>query len=244
MKDNFCRLEAQNLKKSFKRRVIVHDVSLYVDKGEIVGLLGSNGAGKTTSFYIIAGFLKPDSGKISYKGKDLTDLDVSARARLGIIYLPQETSIFRGLTVRENLQIVKESWADRAKKIEEKIERYLDVFSLREVLEVKAQHLSGGQKRKVEILRALLIEPDIMLLDEPFAGIDPLGIAQLKEIFKRLREEGLGLLISDHNVRETLKICDRVYVMAEGVIIGQGAPETLLNHEKVREKYLGKDFQI
>ncbi|MCS7150231.1 MAG: LPS export ABC transporter ATP-binding protein [Caldimicrobium sp.] len=244
MKNESSRLEAQNLKKSLKKREVVKDVSLFVEKGEIVGLLGPNGAGKTTSFYMIAGFLKPDNGKITFDGKDITNCDVSERASLGLIYLPQETSVFRGLTVKENFQIVMEKWRDRVNKMEEKIELYLDIFNLREVLDIKAQHLSGGQKRKVEILRALLIEPDIILLDEPFAGIDPLGIAQLKDIFKTLKKEGLGLIISDHNVRDTLKICDRAYVMAEGLIIGQGAPEDLVEIKEVREKYLGSDFQI
>lgn len=244
MKSNPSKLEVLNLKKKFKGREIVKGVSLMVEKGEIVGLLGPNGAGKTTSFFIIAGFLRPDEGQIFFNGKDVTRLDVSERAHLGIIYLPQETSVFRGLTVEENFKIVMERWHQRVKKIEERIESYLDLFNLREVLKVKAQHLSGGQKRKVEILRALLIEPEIILLDEPFAGIDPLGIAQLKEIFKTLREQGIGLLISDHNVRDTLKICDRAYVMAEGVIIGQGDPQQLVGHSLVREKYLGADFQI
>jgi len=244
MKVNGEKLSAQNLKKSFKKRLVVKDVSLDLKKGEIVGLLGPNGAGKTTSFYIMAGFLKPDEGHLYLGEKEITHYDVSARAQLGIIYLPQEPSVFRNLTVEENFKIVLEKCRQKNEEIEKKIETYLELFNLQEVLKVKAQFLSGGQKRKVEILRALLIEPDFILLDEPFAGIDPIGIAQLKEIFKTLKNQGLGLLISDHNVRETLYICDRAYVIAEGVIIGAGRPEEIIHQSEVREKYLGEDFRL
>ncbi|MFN4132275.1 MAG: LPS export ABC transporter ATP-binding protein [Caldimicrobium sp.] len=244
MENKETRLSAKNLKKGFKKREVVRDISFFVKKNEIVGLLGPNGAGKTTSFYILAGFIKPDSGKILYNNQDITELDVSERAKLGIIYLPQETSVFRNLTVEENFKIVLEKWRDKLSLMEKKLEGYLELFNLKEVLKVKAHYLSGGQKRKVEILRALLIEPDFILLDEPFAGIDPIGIAQLKEIFQTLRSQQLGILISDHNVRDTLKICDRAYVIAEGTIIGEGSPEELLTHPLVREKYLGEGFQI
>ncbi len=244
MKNNGITLETLHLKKSFKKREVLRDISFSVGKAEIVGLLGPNGAGKTTSFYILAGFLKPDSGKIACGEKDITDLDVSERARLGILYLPQETSVFRSLTVEENFKIVIEKYKERAEAIERKLENYLEVFNLKEVMHIKAQYLSGGQKRKVEIVRALLIEPDFILLDEPFAGIDPLGIGQLKEIFNTLKEQGLGLLISDHNVRDTLRICDRAYVIADGIIIGSGTPQELVEIEQVREKYLGRDFNI
>ncbi len=216
MKVNGLFLEAKNLKKRFKNKEVVKGISLSLRKGEIVGLLGPNGAGKTTSFYMIAGFLKPDEGHLYYGEREITQLDVSERAKLGIIYLPQEPSVFRNLTVRENFQIVLEKWKNKAKELEEKLDQYLELFNLKEVLNFKAYLLSGGQKRKVEILRALLIEPDFILLDEPFAGIDPIGISQLKQIFKTLKNQGLGLLISDHNVRDTLKICDRAYVIAEG----------------------------
>lgn len=244
MKDEVKGLRAENLRKRIKKREIVRGITLEVGSGEIVGLLGPNGAGKTTSFYILAGFLRPDEGRISFKGEEITNKDVSERASLGIIYLPQETSVFRGLSVRENFQVVVEKWKKRVSDLEEKIEKYLDLFNLREVLNTKAEYLSGGQKRKVEILRALLIEPAIILLDEPFAGIDPIGISQLKEIFLTLRNQGIGLLISDHNVREALQICDRAYVIAEGVIIGEGTPEKLIAEDLVRQKYLGSDFRI
>ena len=244
MRVNGTVLEAKNLKKRFKNREVVSNVSLLLKKGEIVGLLGPNGAGKTTSFYMVAGFIKPDDGQLYYGEKEITKLDVSERAKLGIIYLPQEPSVFRNLTVKENFQVVLEKWNKKVEYLKEKLERYIELFNLKEVLNLKAHLLSGGQKRKVEILRALLIEPDFILLDEPFAGIDPIGISQLKDIFKTLKAQGLGLLISDHNVRETLKICDRAYVIAEGKIIGYGTPEEIVNISEVKEKYLGKDFQI
>jgi lipopolysaccharide export system ATP-binding protein len=243
MKNNEV-LKAEGLKKSFKKREVVKGISVEVKRGEIVGLLGPNGAGKTTSFYMIAGFLKPDSGKIFLKNEDITEFDVSERAKKGIIYLPQESSVFRKLTVWENFEIVLERLNNKKEEVEEKLEYYIKLFNLGEVLQQKAYTLSGGQKKKVEIVRALLVGPGFILLDEPFAGIDPIGIAQLKEIFKTLKEEGIGLLISDHNVRETLKICDRGYVVAEGKIIGKGTPEEILENELVRKKYLGERFSI
>ncbi len=244
MKVNGTVLEAKNLKKRFKKREVVSGVSFLLKKGEIVGLLGPNGAGKTTSFYMVAGFIKPDEGRLYYGDREITNLDVSERAKLGIIYLPQEPSVFRNLTVMENFKIVLEKWEKKVEYLREKLEKYIELFNLKEVLNIKAHYLSGGQKRKVEILRALLIEPDFILLDEPFAGIDPIGISQLKDIFKTLKNQGLGLLISDHNVRETLKICDRAYVIAEGRIIGFGTPDEIINISEVKEKYLGRDFQI
>jgi lipopolysaccharide export system ATP-binding protein len=209
-----------------------------------VGLLGPNGAGKTTTFYMIAGFLTPDKGKIFLNQEEITGLSLPERARKGVIYLPQESSVFRKLTVKENFQIVIERLEDRAKEIEEKLEYYLQLFRLTEVLDQKAYTLSGGQKRKVEIVRALLVEPRFILLDEPFAGIDPIGIAQLKEIFLTLKHQNIGLLISDHNVRETLKICDRAYVIADGRIIGEGGAEEVLANQMVQKKYLGESFTI
>lgn len=244
MRANGTVLEVKNLKKRFKNREVVSDVSLFLKKGEIVGLLGPNGAGKTTSFYMIAGFIRPDEGQLYHGGKEITKLDVSERAKLGIIYLPQEPSVFRNLTVKENFLIVLEKWDKKAQHLKEKLDRYIELFNLKEVLNLKCHYLSGGQKRRVEILRALLIEPDFILLDEPFAGIDPIGIAQLKDIFKTLKAQGLGLLISDHNVRETLGICDRAYVIAEGKIIGYGTPEEIVNLSEVKEKYLGRDFLV
>lgn len=244
-------LEAINLKKSFKNKVAVNGVSLKIYKGEIVGLLGPNGAGKTTTFYMMVGFLKPDEGKVLLNGEELNNCDVSQRAQKGILYLPQESSVFRKLTVEENFKIVmekiKEKIKDKKNKnqvLKEKLEYYLELFNLKSLLNQKAYNLSGGEKRKVEIVRALLVEPNFIFLDEPFAGIDPIGISQLKEIFKTLKNQGIGLLISDHNVRDTLKVCDRGYVIAEGVIIGEGTPEELLENSLVKKKYLGETFNI
>lgn len=241
---NKITLEAINLKKSFKNKVAVKGVSLRVEKGEIVGLLGPNGAGKTTTFYLIVGFLKPEEGKVYLNREELTSLDVSQRAKKGIIYLPQESSIFRKLTVMENFKVVIERLKKINQKLEEKLEYYLELFNLKTLLNEKAYTLSGGEKRKVEIVRALLVEPHFIFLDEPFAGIDPIGVAQLKEIFKTLKKQNIGLLISDHNVRDTLKVCDRGYVIAEGVIIGKGTPEELIENPLVKEKYLGENFTI
>lgn len=237
-------LKAERLEKSFKKKLVVRDISLKIQQGEIVGLLGPNGAGKTTCFYMIAGFLKPDKGQIILGEENITNLDVAERAKKGIVYLPQESSVFRKLTVAENFKLVLERLKNNLKKIEEKLEYYIKLFNLNDILNQKTYTLSGGQKRKVEIVRALLIEPRFILLDEPFAGIDPIGIAQLKEIFKDLKEEGIGILISDHNVRDTLKICDRGYVIAEGKIIGEGNPQELLENNLVREKFLGEKFVI
>lgn len=237
-------LKTENLSKSFKKKRVVRDVSLHIELGEIVGLLGPNGAGKTTCFYIIAGFLKPDNGQIFLGEEPITHLDFSERAKKGIVYLPQESSVFRKLTVAENFKMVLERLKDSLKKVKERLEYYIELFNLKDILNQKTYTLSGGQKRKVEIVRALLIEPRFILLDEPFAGIDPIGIAQLKEILKNLKKEKIGILISDHNVRDTLKICDRGYVIAEGEIIGKGIPEEILENNLVKEKFLGEKFSI
>ena len=244
MKSTILKLLAKNLKKSFKGKSVVRKVDVEVVQGEIVGLLGPNGAGKTTSFYMIAGFLVPDEGMIYINDEDITRFDVSDRAKKGIIYLPQESSVFRRLTVEENFKIVIERFKEKEKRLREKLEYYIELFNLGGVMRQKAYTLSGGQKRKVEVVRALLVEPKFILLDEPFAGIDPIGISQLKNIFKILKKENIGILISDHNVRDTLKICDRGYVIADGVIIGEGTPEEILNNSLVKEKYLGEEFVI
>jgi len=237
-------LRAEGLEKAFKQKKVVKGLSLKILQKEIVGLLGPNGAGKTTAFYMIAGFLQPDKGRIYFNEDDITKLPVAERARKGIIYLPQESSVFSKLTVKENFEIVIERFEKKRKELEEKLEYYLELFRLKDVLNQKAYTLSGGQKRKVEIIRALLVKPKFILLDEPFAGIDPIGIQQLKEIFLTLKTHGIGLLISDHNVRETLKICDRAYVISDGKIIGEGSLKELLENQLVIEKYLGKDFEI
>ncbi len=235
-------LKVEKIKKIFKNKVVVNEICLEIGKGEIIGLLGPNGAGKTTSFFIIAGFLKPDKGEIFLKQEKITSLDVAERAKRGIIYLPQESSVFRKLTVKENFEIVLERVKNNLIRLKEKLDYYIQLFNLHDILAQKAYTLSGGEKRKVEIVRALLIEPQYILLDEPFAGIDPIGVFQLKKIFKNLKDEGIGILISDHNVREALKICDRGYVIAEGKIIGEGSPEALLENKLVKEKFLGDKF--
>lgn len=237
-------LEVKNLKKAFKGKLVIKEVSLQVQQGEIVGLLGPNGAGKSTCFYIIAGFLKPDEGEILLGDLPITNLDVAERSKKGIVYLPQESSIFRKLTVEENFKIVLERFKNGSQKLKEKLEYYIELFNLKDILNQKTYTLSGGQKRKVEIVRALIIEPYFILLDEPFAGIDPIGVAQLKEIFQSLKKENIGILISDHNVRETLKICDRGYVIAEGEIIGKGSLQEILENHLVKEKFLGEKFAI
>jgi lipopolysaccharide export system ATP-binding protein len=239
-------LLAKNLKKSFKKRLVVKGVSVEVERGEIVGLLGPNGAGKTTTFYMIAGFLYPDEGRIYLNDEDITDLDVAERAKRGIVYLPQESSVFRSLTVEENLRMGLEGGNSSSNGFNKRelFERYVELFELKELLKQKAHHLSGGEKRRVEVVRALLTEPLFILLDEPFAGIDPIGISQLKKLFKTLKEANIGLIISDHNVRDTLQTCDRAYVIADGEIIGSGDAKSLVENSLVREKYLGQEFRI
>ncbi len=232
-----------DLKKYFKKKPVVKGINLEVNQGEIVGLLGPNGAGKTTTFYMLAGFLKPDGGSIYLDTEDVTNFDASERAKRGIIYLPQETSVFRNLTVKENLQIGIEGKGIN-KNREDLFTHYVELFELKNILEEKAQNLSGGQKRRLEVARALLTSPHFILLDEPFTGIDPIGIIQLKKLFQTLKNENIALIISDHNVRETLQICDRAYVIAEGKIIGSGDITTLLNNKEVKEKYLGEEFTI
>lgn len=238
------RLKAQGLRKSFKKREVVKGVSLEIQSGEIVGLLGPNGAGKTTTFYMIAGFLRPDEGQVLLEEKDITRLPVYQRARSGLVYLPQEPSIFRRLTVEENVKLVLEEIGKSLKEAREKLEELLALLSVEHLRKQKGYSLSGGERRRVEIMRALATEPRFLLLDEPFAGIDPLAVADLKATLKRLKDKGLGLLVSDHNVRETLAVCDRAYIVAEGQIIASGPPEEIVRNEKARDLYLGKDFTI
>lgn len=237
-------LEARGLSKSFGKREVVKGVSLKVQSGEIVGLLGPNGAGKTTTFYMIIGFVRPDRGEILLDGEDLKELPVYLRAKKGITYLPQEPSVFRRLTVLENLLAVlellpleKEERINRAYKV-------LEELGIRELERQKASTLSGGERRKVEIARALVLEPSFILLDEPFAGIDPLTVSEVQRIILGLKEKGIGVLLSDHNVYETLKICDRAYILYEGQVLKEGSPEEIVGHEGVRKVYLGESFRL
>jgi len=238
-------LAARNLAKRYNSRAVVNDVSLSIRSGEVVGLLGPNGAGKTTSFYMITGLVASDGGAVHLDTRDLTRYPMHARARLGLGYLPQEPSVFRRLTVEENILAILEVQpdlepAEQRKRLEELLED-LHVGHLRRN---RGDSLSGGERRRVEIARALASEPKFMLLDEPFAGVDPISIIDIKRIISYLSERSIGVLITDHNVRETLDICDRAYIVSEGSIIAEGRPEAILSDKRVREVYLGHDFKL
>ena len=237
-------LKAQSLSKRFGRRTVVKDVSLKVATGEVVGLLGPNGAGKTTTFYMVSGLIAPDKGQIYLGEEDLSREPMYRRARRGIVYLPQEPSVFRRLTVEENILLVLEILAISRGERKRRLEELLESFGMSHLRRQKAYALSGGERRRVEIMRAMARAPLFLLLDEPFAGIDPIAVADLKEIIKNLKEKGLGLLISDHNVRETLLVCDYAYIVANGEVIAQGRPAEIAENERARELYLGKDFRL
>jgi lipopolysaccharide export system ATP-binding protein len=237
-------LEVRSIAKSYDKRAVLHDVSLQVHRGEVVGLLGPNGAGKTTCFYSVMGLVKPDSGRIYLDGKDITELPMYRRAILGLGYLPQETSIFRGLTVEENiLAVLEASEPDRAAR-RERLEQLLSEFGLTALRESPAMALSGGERRRCEIARALAAKPSIMLLDEPFAGIDPISISDIRDLVKELKQRDIGVLITDHNVRETLDIVDRACIIYDGQVLFQGTPEALVADQEVRRLYLGESFAL
>lgn len=233
-------LVARNLRKRFGKRDVVKGVSLEVFSKEIVGLVGPNGAGKTTTFYMISGFLLPDAGKIFLGNKDISSLTVQERAKEGIIYLPQETSVFRKLTVEENIKCSAEIY--QRDGIERYVEELLKIFGLYHLRRKKGEKLSGGERRRVEIARALATSPSFLLLDEPFTGIDPIMISELRELIVMLKNKGLGVLLSDHNVREVLRICDRIYIISEGEVIFEGSPHEVVRSEEVRKVYLGEEF--
>ncbi len=237
-------LKAEKLVKAYKSRIVVDHVSLEVTDHKIVGLLGPNGAGKTTTFYMIAGLIRPSEGRVLLNDKDITRLAMHERARCGITYLPQEPSVFRHLTVCENIQLVLESRGLTKKKAKEKALELLEDMDIAYLADQCAQSLSGGERRRVEVLRALATEPLFILLDEPFAGVDPLAISDLQDIIKTLKKRGLGILISDHNVRETLTVCDLGYIVNQGQIIEQGTPEHIANSDLARKFYLGEDFSL
>ncbi|BBL76034.1 LPS export ABC transporter ATP-binding protein [Methylomagnum ishizawai] len=238
-------LTATQLAKRYNRRNVVDGVSLNMQTGEIVGLLGPNGAGKTTSFYMIVGLISPDSGNIQMDGRDITHLPMHSRAKLGIGYLPQEPSIFRKLSVADNLRSVLELRQGVGRKQREQIiEELLDEFNIGHLREQPAMGLSGGERRRVEIARALACEPQFMLLDEPFAGVDPISIIDIQKIIDHLRLRGIGILITEHNVRETLGICNRAYVLAGGKVIAEGTAEAIVAHPEVRQHYLGENFSL
>ena len=237
-------LEVRSIAKSYDKRAVLHDVSLHVERGEVVGLLGPNGAGKTTSFYSVMGLVRPDHGRIFLDGREITQLPMYRRAILGLGYLPQETSIFRGLTVEQNILAVLEvSEPDRAAR-RERLERLLDEFGLARLRTSPAMALSGGERRRCEIARALAAEPSIMLLDEPFAGIDPISISDIRDLVKDLKQRDIGVLITDHNVRETLDIVDRACIIYDGQVLFEGTPQALVADENVRRLYLGESFAL
>ena len=238
------KLSASKLKKSYKSKDIVNEVSLDLDRGEIVGLLGPNGAGKTTCFYMIIGLIPCDSGKIILNGEDLTSLPMDVRARKGIGYLPQEPSVFRKLSVQDNILAVLETLAIKRNEREEKCEKLLQEFNISHIRHSQGISLSGGERRRVEIARALASEPSFILLDEPFAGIDPISVLDIQTLITHLKKRGIGILITDHNVRETLGICDRAYILGDRGIITQGSPEDILKNKRVKDVYLGEDFRL
>ena len=237
-------LEVRSIAKSYDRRAVLHDVSLAVHRGEVVGLLGPNGAGKTTCFYSVMGLVKPDAGRIFLDGQDITSLPMYRRAILGLGYLPQETSIFRGLTVEQNILSVLEVSEPDKQERQRRLEKLLDEFGLSGLRDSSAMALSGGERRRCEIARALAADPTIMLLDEPFAGIDPISISDIRELVRELKQRGIGVLITDHNVRETLDIVDRACIIYDGQVLFQGTPEALVADSEVRRLYLGETFAL
>jgi len=238
------RLQALGLEKSYRGRSVVSEVSLELGQGEIVGLLGPNGAGKTTTFYMVVGLISPDGGKVLLDGSDVTSLPMYQRARSGISYLPQEPSVFRKLTVEENLRSIAETLPISVEEQEERVTFLLEEFGIAPLRRQGAYTLSGGERRRLEIARALVLTPKFVLLDEPFAGIDPLAVLDIQRIIGQLKERRIGVLVTDHNVRETLNITDRAYIINEGKILREGTPEELTSDVEVRKVYLGENFRL
>ena len=237
-------LIVENLRKSYKTRTVVQDISLQISSGEVIGLLGPNGAGKTTSFYMIVGLVPLDGGRILLDGKDLSRMPIHSRARLGLAYLPQEPSIFRKLTVSENIMAVLELQDLSDKQMHDQLESLLQELHIVHIRNNPAVSLSGGERRRVEIARCLATNPSFILLDEPFAGIDPIAVLDIQKIIRFLSAKNIGVLITDHNVRETLGICDRAYIVNDGTVFASGHPNEIVQNEAVREVYLGKDFRL
>ena len=238
-------LQASNLAKSYKKRKVVRDVSLNVNRGEIVGLLGPNGAGKTTCFYMIVGLIGADHGHVTINNVELTRSPMHERARQGLAYLPQDSSIFRTLSVEDNILAILETRKDLdAKSRQQKLEALLQEFHINHIRGNRGMSLSGGERRRTEIARTLATDPKFILLDEPFAGVDPISVADIKQIIQHLKNRGIGVLLTDHNVRETLDICERAYIVSEGQIIAEGDSQRIVNNPKVREVYLGEQFHI
>jgi lipopolysaccharide export system ATP-binding protein len=238
------KLVVENLRKSYKSRTVVHDISLEIKSGEVIGLLGPNGAGKTTSFYMIVGLVPLDAGRILIDGNDISHMPIHGRARLGLSYLPQEPSIFRKLTVTENILAILELQELSAKDQHDQLESLLQELHIVHIRNNPAISLSGGERRRVEIARCLATNPSFILLDEPFAGIDPIAVLDIQKIIRFLSAKNIGVLITDHNVRETLGICDRAYIVNDGRVFASGHPDEIVKNEAVREVYLGKDFKL
>ena len=237
-------LKALDLNKSYQGRRVIHEVNLELQRGEVVGLLGPNGAGKTTTFYIIVGLISPDNGQVRLNGEEITGLPMYQRARSGISYLPQEPSVFRKLTVEENLQSIAETLDVSTREQKDIVSSLLEEFGIEPLRHQGAYTLSGGERRRLEIARALVLTPQFILLDEPFAGIDPLAVLDIQRIIARLRARDIGVLITDHNVRETLNITDRAYIINDGKILRHGSPEQLTSDEEVKKVYLGENFRL
>ena len=237
-------LRVTGLRKKYKSRTVVHDVGLAVGSGEVVGLLGPNGAGKTTCFYMIVGLVTADGGEISLDGRAITHAPIHARARLGLSYLPQEMSVFRKLTVSENIQAVLELQQLPRDQMEARLEELLEELGIAHLRDSAALALSGGERRRCEIARALATAPQLILLDEPFAGVDPIAVLDIQKIIRFLKDKGIGVLITDHNVRETLGICDRAYIINAGEVLASGTPDDIIKNEQVRRVYLGEHFRM
>lgn len=237
-------LSVRNIRKSYRKKLVLRDVSIELARGEVVALLGPNGSGKTTCFYNIAGLITPDAGAITIDGRDVTGLPMYRRARMGIGYLPQEASIFRGLSVEDNILAVLEICESDAHKRRERLEELLGDFSIGHIRQAPALALSGGERRRVEIARCLAADPKYLLLDEPFAGVDPIAVAEIRDLVRQLKGRGLGVLITDHNVRETLEIVDRAYILHDGKVLMSGTRDEVVNDANVRRVYLGDSFKI
>ena len=237
-------LEVSGLRKSYKSREVVRDVSLEVGAGEVVGLLGPNGAGKTTCFYMIVGLVSCDAGSIRLDGSDLTHQPIHTRARMGMSYLPQEMSVFRRLSVADNVRAVLELQGLERAAVDTRLEELLEELGIAHLADSMAVSLSGGERRRCEIARALATDPRLILLDEPFAGVDPIAVLDIQKIIRYLKERGIGVLITDHNVRETLGICDHAYILSDGTVLAGGQPEQIIDDERVRQVYLGEHFRL
>ncbi len=237
-------LHARGLEKSYAGRRVVSNVDLEVSSGQVIGLLGPNGAGKTTSFYMMVGLARPDAGRVFLDATDLTEIPMYQRARMGISYLPQEASVFRKMTVAENLLAILETLGLSSEKQQKRLDELLEDFRIGHIRDSKGYALSGGERRRVEIARSLVLEPCFLLLDEPFAGIDPLAVNDIQGVIKQLKDRGIGILISDHNVRETLGVCDRAYILNQGEVLEFGTPEQIAASDKARTLYLGEKFKL